>query len=439
MSNKVSNWSNYPTVDRPLINWKGKVNERINGPWIPRGLGRCYGDASLGENIISTLKHNLFLDFNREKGILTCQSGVSLSEVLELIVPEGWFLPVTPGTKYITVGGALASDVHGKNHHVEGCFGDHVFSCNLITADGRLIECSPQDTPDLFNATRGGMGLTGMIDSVTFKLKKIKTSFINQTHIKAKNLEEIIDLFEEHKSSTYSMAWIDCLKGGKGFGRSIFMMGEHAAFEELNKQQKRKSLIPHKEKSLIMPLYLPGFVLNKYSIKAFNWFYYHKNLKDHIENVVHYDGFFYPLDSIKHWNRMYGKRGFVQYQFVLPISNGKEGLMDILQRIRTKGWGSFLAVLKLFGKQDSLISFPMEGYTLALDFPVRKGLFEFLDELDQMVLGYGGRIYLSKDARMKSEMFWKGYPHSKEFYSIVKKYNGENTISSFLSNRLEIN
>jgi FAD/FMN-containing dehydrogenase len=421
-----------------MSRWRGEFPKNNKEKLIARGLGRCYGDASLADSILSTVDYRLFLDFNQDEGIVTCQSGVSLKDILELVVPKGWFLPVTPGTKYVSVGGALASDVHGKNHHVEGCFGDHVLSFDIFTGDGTRVHCTRETYPDLFEATRGGMGLTGIIDTVTLKLKKIETSFIRQEQIKAANLDEIIDLFHKHKDSTYSMAWIDCLKGGTGFGRSIFMKGEHAALEELDSTQKRSPLVCHKKKLLNMPVNLPGFVLNSLTVKAFNWLYYHKNLKSHIQNIVHYDGFFYPLDSIENWNRMYGKRGFVQYQFVLPLAHSKEGLVKILQKIREKGWGSFLAVLKLFGKQDNLISFPMEGFTLALDFPVRKGLFEFLDELDEIVIDLGGRLYLSKDARMEKDIFWKGYPHVDEFIEIVRKYNRDSTISSRLSERLEI-
>ncbi|MGJ3234257.1 FAD-binding protein [Marivirga sp.] len=436
MKQKVSNWSKYPKKESEVKNFRG---EFINGSnTIARGMGRCYGDAALSDNILSTLNHNLLLSFNEQNGELTCQAGVTLKDILDVFVPKGWFVPVTPGTKFITVGGALASDVHGKNHHVEGCFGDHVTNCSLITADGSKIDCSSRNNKELFNATRGGMGLTGIIDTVTFKLKKIETSYINQRQIKAKNLSHIFELFEQYKDHTYSMAWIDCLKQGEQFGRSIMMMGEHSKMEDLNTKQKKNPLSTGKGNLMNMPINLPPFALNKLSIKVFNWLYYAKNTKQDMEGVVHYDGFFYPLDAILNWNRMYGKKGFVQYQFVLPIDNSEDGLKTILKKISEKGWGSFLAVLKLFGKQDSLISFPMEGYTLALDFPIKKGLFKFLDELDEVVISLGGRIYLSKDARMKANTFWESYPNSKEFIEIVKNYNPEFRISSDLSKRLAI-
>ena len=438
MNKKISNWSNYPIRETEFVTWNGTLKDDAKKS-IPRGMGRCYGDASISDRTISMLKHNLILAFDEEKGIVKCQSGVTLKEVLDVFVPRGWFLPVTPGTKYITVGGALASDVHGKNHHVDGCFGDHVDSIELIQSNGVKMACSAQENQEIFNATRGGMGLTGIVETVTFRLKKIETSFIKQKQIKARSLPEILALFDEYKGHTYSMSWIDCLKGGKGFGRSIMMAGEHASVEDLTHSQRQQPLNTGKGNLINMPINLPSFALNKLSIKAFNALYYAKNTKKEIENVVHYDGFFYPLDSILNWNRMYGKAGFVQYQFVLPLGTSKEGLEEILNQIRIKGWGSFLAVLKLFGKQDSLISFPMEGYTLALDFPIRKGLFEFLDELDKIVLEKGGRIYLSKDARMQSKAFWEGYPNAKKFQSIIRKINPDYRLYSDLFKRLHFN
>ena len=277
-----------------------------------------------------------------------------------------------------------------------------------------------------------------MIDTVTFNLKKIERSYIRQRQVKAKNLGEILELFDTYKSHTYSMAWIDCLKGGNNFGRSIMMMGEHATLDELTEKQRKSPLSSQVSPKINMPINLPEFVLNSFSIKAFNLLYYNKNTRKVIENTVHYDPFFYPLDAILNWNRMYGKNGFVQYQFVLPLNNSEAGLRKIMNQIRQRGWGSFLTVLKLFGKQDSLISFPMEGYTLALVFPMRRGLFTFLDELDQLVLELGGRIYLSKDARMKTETFQKGYPNSQEFLSILKKINPNLSVQSDLAKRLSI-
>ena len=439
MKQQIANWGNYPVMESNVKSFT--FNEQLStlmdttGHFIPRGNGRCYGDASLASNTISTLQYNRILSFDVANGVFSCQSGLTLDKVLDVIVPKGWFLPVTPGTKFITVGGAVGSDVHGKNHHVDGSFSNHIIEMDVMVADGSIITCSPSKHTDLFEATCGGMGLTGMIMRIKFRLKKIETSYVKQKQIKAENLEELIALFEKYKDFTYSMAWIDCLKKGAHFGRGILIVGEHASESELSEKQKKKKLEVHGKTKITFPFNLPSWVLNSFTIRAFNFLYYGKNFKKEINNVVPYEPFFYPLDAILHWNRGYGKKGFVQYQFVLPLS-AKQGLVDILKRISDEGLGSFLAVLKVFGKQHSLISFPEEGFTLALDFPVRNGLFGFLDELDQIVLQYGGRLYMSKDARMKPEILFKGYPRIEEFKSIISKYNPSYKLSSVQSERL---
>ncbi len=437
MKKIITNWNNYPVVEAREVSfdYEKEIAVKLAGSSIPHGNGRCYGDASLSSDVVNTLRYDKILAFDEVNGIITCQSGVLLSDLLQVIVPRGWFLPVTPGTKFITVGGAVASDVHGKNHHVDGSFSRHVLSMSVLTGTGKMYLCGPESYSDLFRATCGGMGLTGIILDVKFRLKRIHTSFIRQRQIRASNLDEVMGLFAENSQYTYSVAWIDCLKKGKNFGRSILMLGEHALQDEV----KIQNPLMVKEKALVsVPFYFPSFVLNGFSVKVFNALVYAKNYKKITDSVVHYDGFYYPLDSILNWNRIYGKRGFVQYQFVLPLDASKKGLVDILTMINQRGTGSFLAVLKLFGDQDDLISFPMKGYTLALDFAIRPGLFEFLDELDKIVAGYGGRIYLSKDARMKNEIFWKTYPHAGEFKDILLKYDPDNRFVSRLSQRLTL-
>jgi decaprenylphospho-beta-D-ribofuranose 2-oxidase len=439
MKKQIANWGNYPVIEsnEEYFSFPEELQQLLSrdASFIPRGNGRCYGDASLAQTTISTLKFDKILSFDRSTGVFECQSGLTLDQILEVIVPAGWFLPVTPGTKFITVGGAVASDVHGKNHHIDGSFSNHVLEMEIVLASKEFIICSPQIHPDLFEATCGGMGLTGIISRVKFQLKKIGTSFIRQKQVKASNLEELIRLFDEYNHYTYSVAWIDCLKKGKDFGRSILMLGEHALPEDLNEKQKQHPLQLPKKKQINFPFNLPSWVLNSFTVKAFNFLFYKKNLKREINNVIGYEPFFYPLDAILHWNRGYGKNGFVQYQFVLPLE-AKKGLIEILNAISDKGLGSFLAVLKVFGQQESIISFPREGYTLALDFPVKAGLLEFLDELDQIVLRYGGRLYMSKDARMKPEILRQGYPGLDRFKEIVRRYNPDGKIHSIQSDRL---
>lgn len=438
MRKQLSNWGNYPALDceESSFSQEDQLEQYVNTHEniIARGNGRCYGDASLAGHSVSTLRYDKVLYFDTATGVFECQAGVTLDQVLEISVPKGWFLPVTPGTKFITIGGAVASDVHGKNHHSEGSFSNHIIEMEVLTGTGTLT-CSPTQHTELYWATCGGMGLTGIITKVRFQLKKVETAYIKQKQIKAENLDEVLRLFDEYYHATYSVAWIDCLKKGNAFGRSILIVGEHATRDQLNEKQARDPLVLAPKMKITIPFNLPSFVLNNFTVKLFNMLYYGKNYKKVMESVVPYEPFFYPLDAINHWNRGYGKDGFVQYQFVLPLDK-KDGLVKILKAISDKGWGSFLAVLKVFGKQDDLISFPMEGYTLALDFPVRKGLFPFLDELDKIVLEYGGRLYLTKDARMQKEVFWNSYPNAQRFVDIVKTYNPGGKFRSVQSDRL---
>lgn len=434
----ITNWGNYPAIDSKFdsFEFEDEINSYIfeNDSFITRGNGRCYGDSSLYTTILSTLKFNKILDFDTAKGIITCQAGVLLSDILEVIVPKGFFLPVTPGTKFITVGGAVAADVHGKNHHAEGCFSNHVLFFDLLTANNEVIRCSKTENSTLFWATCGGMGLTGVILKVSFALKKIETAYIRMESIKARNLQEIMDLFESSQSWTYTMAWLDCLQKGNSLGRSIMMRGEHARKHELSQNIKDTPLLLKEKPKLAIPFYFPDFVLNTFSVKAFNFLYYHKQFVKQKNQLIPYEPFFYPLDAIHHWNRMYGKNGFTQYQFVLPKESSKEGLSLILNKISKSGQGSFLVVLKLFGKGNEFapFSFPMEGYTLALDFKIQKGVFELLDELDKIVLDLGGRLYLAKDARMSVEFFKKTYSFTNTNNHISLKFK------SLQSERLRI-
>lgn len=403
---------------------------------IARGNGRCYGDASLGDSVIDMLKFNRILSFDDVKGTITCQSGLLLSDVLTVIVPRGWFLPVTPGTRFITVGGAVASDIHGKNHHKEGGFSTHIISMRILTPSQGIVTCSKTVNPELFWFTCGGMGLTGIVLDVTFRLKKIETVMINQLQVRARNLDEIIEMFDRFSNYTYSVAWIDCLGRGRSFGRSILILGEHAIEDQV--EGKKDPLTLRDGRYLSVPFNFPSFSLNSFSVRLFNELYYAKNYRREMHSMVTYPRFFYPLDSILNWNRIYGRRGFIQYQFVIPKKQGKEGIRDILKRISEKGWGSFLAVLKLFGKGEGLISFQLEGYTLALDFPLQPKLLPFLDELDKIVTDYGGRVYLSKDARMKADVFHATYPHAGSFVNFLRRNDPDRKIVSLLSQRLEL-
>lgn len=437
---KISNWGKYPVIDSDFKQFSSisELRQLVsnNNTIIARGLGRCYGDSALSQTIISMLRYNRILAFDEQTGCITCESGVSLSDILTFFVPKGWFLPVTPGTKFVSVGGAIASDIHGKNHHIEGSFSNHVISIDLMLGNGSVVTCSKTENSDLFWATCGGMGLTGIILQATFKLKRIETAFIKQETLKARNLDDAMAIFEASEEFTYSVAWIDCLSKGNSQGRSIMLRGEHALLRDI-KHVVNPLALPRKQK-LLVPFDFPSFALNSHSVKAFNFIFYHKAHNKPKESIIDYDTYFYPLDSIHQWNRIYGKRGFTQYQFVLPKENSKQGLKEILTKISNSGQGSFLAVLKLFGDQNDLLNFPKKGYTLALDFAITPKLFPLLEELDKVLLNNGGRLYLTKDVRMSPDFFRKSYANSSRFIELKHQFDVANKFQSLQSQRLHI-
>lgn len=428
----LNSWGMYPIIKNRVVRLSDEkaLQDEIkkDNSCIPFGNGRSYGDSAMAENIIYCKPYNYFLGFDEENGVLHCQSGVLLSEIIEVFVPRGWFLKVTSGTKLITVGGAIASDIHGKNHHVEGCFSECVEEFNLMSPDGKILTCKKGD--ELFKATCGGMGLTGVILEAKISLKKINSKHINQTTIKTKNLEETFEAFEKYAHLPYSVAWIDCLAKGEDIGKCLLMVGDFANDGDLSFKEKKK---------LNIPFNFPSFALNNLSVKAFNWLYYKKAPNGESQQQVDIDTFFYPLDAISHWNRIYGKGGFTQYQFILPKEVSFDGLQEILTSIAKSGKGSFLAVLKLYGKaNENYLSFPMQGYSLALDFKIEKGLFGLLDSLDEIVLRYGGRIYLTKDVRVSKETFEKGYPQIEKFRDFRKQMGADKKFASLQSKRVGI-
>ncbi len=434
---KVTNWGNYPVIDA-TVHSPSTVDDvkqivSVGDELIARGLGRCYGDSSLNTTIVSMVRMNHLLSFDETNGTITCEAGVSLAELLEIFVPRGWFLPVTPGTKFVTVGGAIASDVHGKNHHVAGSFSRHLLSLDLLLADGSVLRCSRTEHADLFWSTCGGMGLTGIILQATFSLQKIETAYIRQRVVKAKNIDAAFDAFEENARWTYSVAWIDCLARGEHLGRSALVLGEHATKDEVG-YRYRDPLSIDRRPMIPVPLFFPDFALNSLTVKLFNEIRFRTYISG--DSIVDYEPFFYPLDIAAHWNRIYGRRGFTQYQFVLPKDRSRVGLKKILSTISSSGEGSFLAVLKLFGVQEGIVSFPEEGYTLALDFPITPKTLALFPVLDEMVTEFGGKIYLSKDVRMKKETFAKGYVQADRFKQIKKKYDPRSIFQSLQSKRI---
>lgn len=398
---------------------------------LPRGMGRSYGDSALAPRLLDMRGLDHLLAFDAATGTLSCEGGALLSDILDVFVPRGWFLPVTPGTRFITVGGAIASDVHGKNHHRDGCFSAFVDAFDLVLASGDLVRCSRDEHADLFRATCGGMGLTGVVVAATLRLKPIDGAWIEQTTHKAADLDQALDLFDAHAGSTYSVAWIDCLQRGAALGRSLVMLGEHAG------GRHDDELAPPPNRPKTLPVDLPGWALNRFSVAAFNALYYHCALRRESTARVHYEPYFYPLDGLLHWNRMYGKRGFAQYQFVLPKAAGRGALKAMLETIAGSGRGSFLAVLKTCGPaNDNPLSFPLAGWSLALDFRIDDGLWPLLDELDARLLDAGGRLYLTKDCRMSEATFKRSYPRWHEFQQIRARYGALGKFASLQSQRL---
>jgi FAD/FMN-containing dehydrogenase len=416
------------------------LNERAQPDYIARGLGRSYGDVSVngGGAVINMTRLNRMLDFDPETAVLECEAGVSLAEIIEVFLPRGYFLPVTPGTKFVTVGGAIANDVHGKNHHGEGSFGNYVQELRLLTPGGEVVTCSPTAHGDLFWATVGGIGLTGIILSARVALQRVASAYIAVDYHRAPDLEDVLSTMAATDDQyQYSVAWVDCLAKGKSLGRSVLMRGRHASPDQLPPGQRSApfSVAPKRKKGV--PMDFPGFVLNPLSIKAFNTAFYAWH-SDQQGVIIDYDSYFYPLDGIHHWNRMYGKAGFVQYQATLP-PEGVKGLVTVLERLSASRRTSFLAVLKCFGAGNlGLLSHPMKGYTLALDIPNRTGLIPFLHELDRVLLDHGGRLYLAKDSATEPETLAAMYPQLARFQEIIGRLDPEQCLSSTMARRLGI-
>jgi FAD/FMN-containing dehydrogenase len=404
---------------------------------IPRGLGRSYGDASLNDKgfVAETLLMNRFLAFDEETGIIRCEAGVTYKDLLDTFVLRGWFPPVTPGTKYVTVGGAIASDVHGKNHHVDGSISNFVKSIKVLTASGDIIECLREKNSDLFWATIGGMGLTGFITEAEIQLRKIDSPYLFNKAIKLHNIDALFEQFESDEDYTYSVSWIDIVASGKKYGRNVLLHGNHAKYDELPPALKEKSKKKYVEKKVNVPFEIPFTTLNKFTITTFNSMYYMSSRNK--EDFQHYDKYFYPLDSILNWNHIYSKSGLVQYQLNVPEDRGKEAIDKVLKKVVAYGGGSFLAVLKKMGSQDGILSFPFKGYTLSMDFPVKKGLIEMCKSLDEIVIDYGGRTYLTKDSLLDEATFKKMYSGLWEKWMDIKvKYDPKNKFSSNLGRRV---
>jgi decaprenylphospho-beta-D-ribofuranose 2-oxidase len=402
---RLSGWGRFPVAECEIARPRDEAALRrlvLQGPGIARGNGRSYGDSALHPtNTIAMTGFDRMLAFEAMTGELIVEAGVMLGDIIDAFLPRGWFPSVMPGTKFVTVGGMIAADVHGKNHHKHGSFGSFVEWIDLMDAGGDIVRCSRTEYPALFAATVGGMGLSGVIVRAAIRLKRVESAWIRQMTIPAPSLDDAVEIFERVADWSYSVAWIDCLSDGAAIGRSLVMLGEHALREELDDRRRSAPYrIPARHKRRVL-FDLPGFAINRYSIGLFNALYYAGKRRGG-SSLVDWDSYFFPLDGVLEWNRLYGQRGFAQFQCVLPLAASREGLKALLSRVARSGQGSFLAVLKRLGAQDSAFSFPMEGFTLALDFPISPRVLALMHELDRVTIDHGGRIYLAKDSRMSA-------------------------------------
>jgi decaprenylphospho-beta-D-ribofuranose 2-oxidase len=407
---------------------------------IARGLGRSYGDPALntGHLVLGTRRLDRYLGFDEATGTLTCEAGVSLAAIIKDFAPRGFFPMITPGTKYVTVGGAIANDVHGKAHHVQGCFSACVDAMRILLASGEVVTTSRTELPDLFWATFGGMGLTGIVLSATLRLRKIESTYFRQKAIVVKNLDEMLAALEENDHLyPYSVAWVDPVARGAALGWGCLSVGDHARRDELPAELAASPLRVSGPPKITVPFELPELTLNPLSVRVLNVLM--RQVLGRGKPFAHYEKFFYPLDFVAEWYRGYGRRGFTQYQFVIPFADGPRHMRAILDAIMSSGELPFLNVLKRFGKESGgILSFPCEGYTFAIDFPVRAGTVALVHRLDQMVHEAGGRIYLGKDSYVEPAMFRAMYPAIDEFLAIKKKYDPTGVFVSDQARRVSL-
>ena len=406
-------WGRFPRQSAARVhalNWRDDPLP-ASAPILPRGCGSSYGDSCLnaGGTLLDTTRLDRLIAFDRESGVVRCEAGVTFERLLEVIVPAGWFLPVSPGTRRVSVAGAIANDVHGKNHHRAGTFGAHVRALELVRSDGSRLECSRASHAEIFNATIGGLGLTGLVTWAEFDLRRIASAFLDVETVRFHGVDEFLALSREsHERFEHTVAWVDAAARGRAFARGLFMRANHA---------ENGPLAPRSGKHrLAIPFDFPALALSRLPVRAFNAVHFHATRPGSAR--VHLEPFFYPLDAIGHWNRMYGRRGFVQHQCVVPMGPAPEAVRALLDAITASGEASFLSVLKVFGDRPSpgMLSFPRPGVTLALDFPMRgERTLALLERLDAIVMEAGGAIYPAKDARMSRETFRRSFPRLAEF------------------------
>ncbi len=428
MTQSYSSWGNYPNLAQSGRNLSTRFDELplkdSDASYLAYGLGRSYGDSCQNHQgcLITSALLNHFIAFDREKGLLRVEAGVSLESILQLIVPAGWFLPVTPGTKFVTVAGAIANDVHGKNHHLAASFGNHVTQFELLRSDGQRIICSEEANSEYFYATIGGLGLTGFITWAEFQLKPVRSDMMEVESIRYDNLDEFFELAEESSQLfEYTAVWLDSSAQGAQLGRGHFLRGNHVEPSATPQLPKSSSEVFTASKKTF-PITPPISLVNNLSVQGFNALYYARQQQKSIFMNQHFDPFFYPLDGIHHWNRMYGKQGFLQYQCIVPEADAKQSIAELLTKIASSGQGSFLVVLKTMGDLASkgLLSFSRPGANLAIDFPYKgEKTLALLNELDAIVTEAGGALYPAKDARMPSHLFQSAYPRWQEMLPLM--------------------
>jgi FAD/FMN-containing dehydrogenase len=403
---------------------------------LSRGLGRAYGDAALpaapDRYVAGTTLANRILSFDSASGELTVEAGISLDEIIRVFLPRGFFTPVTPGTRFVTVGGMVACDVHGKNHHVAGTFGAHVVAIKLCVADGRIVVCSPTELTDLFFATIGGMGLTGHILEVTLRLERVPSPWIYEERQQVGNIDAFLDALKTAASAwPMTMGWIDCLARGRAMGRGVLFKGRWAARNEA------PAAFPKARPELPMPIEVPSWFLQPFMIRAFNVVNYSQHALLPSSGIVHPHKFFYPLDAIGNWRRLYGPRGFAQYQCVLPAERAHDAARRFMNLLTDKGGASFLCVIKDCGPEGrGLLSFPRPGISIAIDIPMRDTTQALVDAMNELVIAQGGRIYLAKDALTRAEHFRAMEPRLDRFLAVRRTWDPEGRIRSAQSVRL---
>lgn len=439
---KLAGWGNVPTAE--VISYRPEKYRALpglvgshEGPLLARGLGRSYGDASLQpKGVVRMERFDHVISFDAQQGILRAQAGVTLDDVMKLSIPRGWFPPVIPGTRQVTLGGAFACNVHGKNHYREGDFAEHVLNVRITLGDGSSFECSKDHNSELFWATAGGMGMTGIIEELTLQLKPIASASLRSASRKVKNIEDMVEAFVQHRGSAdYMIGWIDHTAKGPALGRGVFSAANHIL--PADGGVKLSDFKPAKRK-LSVPVFAPAMLLNRYLMALYNALRFRKFSDSMRTETVGFDGFFHPLDSIGGWNKLYGKRGFYQYQCMIPDgADVTEKLRTVLSYIQEKNQLSYLGVIKYHREGLGLLTFPITGYSLALDFPNTASVRELLPQLDALVAAQGGRVYLAKDAQLSPEQFAIMYPNAPEWLKLVRAFDPQGKFSSLMSQRLQ--